>query len=215
MIGDKIKSLREARSLTQAQMAEKTGINVNTLASYERNIREPRIEVITQLCNFFGVSSDFLLGLSPYPNTEQCVAIDEKFSALPVKMRLKFSETQIALLRAADTFGWAAEQVSVIDDLFDYLSDDLKKCIDAYIQLVDGNTPETNWKTSPSFFVDQFLYDRAQMTQNVSKVIDYIYRHRQISVTEMREKAHGDTWEDFTWKKVEEGLHGIDQETDD
>lgn len=206
MIGDRIKELREARFLTQAQMAEKTGININTLASYERNIREPRIEVITQLCSFFEVSSDYLLGLTPYPNANQCAAIDKIFSALPTDMRSKFLETQIFFLRAADTFKWVSGQVPVIGEIFYYLSDDLQKCINAYIRLVEGNTLETNWQTSPYFFVDQFLIDRAQMSQNVSGVINCIYQHGSIGADEIL-KNRGKI-------SAEEDSHGLNQETD-
>lgn len=206
MIGDRIKELREARLLTQAQMAEKTGININTLASYERNIREPRIEVITQLCNFFEVSSDYLLGLTPYPNTDQCAAIDKIFSTLPTEIRAKFLETQIFFLRAADTFKWASGQVPVVGDLFYYLSDDLQKCINAYIRLVEDNTPETNWQTSPYFFVNQFLIERAQMSQNVSGVINCIYQRGSIGADEIL-KNRGRV-------SAEEGIYGLDQKTD-
>lgn len=201
MIGDRIKSLREARLLTQAQVAEKTGININTLASYERNIREPRIEVITQLCDFFEVSSDYLLGLTPYPKPNQYANIDKKFSTLPAEMRSKFLETQTLLLQAADIFRSASGQVFVIGNLFYYLSDDLQKCINAYIQLVEGNTPETNWRTSPDCFVEQFLFDMAQMAQNVSSVISCIYHQGNIGVDSILEKQKEDS-------------HGLDKETD-
>lgn len=206
MIGDRIKALRESRWLTQAQMSEKTGININTLASYERNIREPRIEVITQLCSFFDVSSDYLLGLTAYPNTTQCAATDTLFSSLPIEMRTKISEIQIALLKSADTFSGASGQVSVIGALFDYLSDDLQKCIDAYIRLVESNTPETNWQTSPDFFVDQFLFDRAQLSQNISGVINCIYQRGNIGADEILKNR--------SKVPAEEGSHGLDQETD-
>lgn len=196
-----IKELREAKRISRNELADYLGISLSSLGYYERNERIPDADIVVRLAAYFGVSSDYLLGLSPYPNTEQCAAIDEKFSALPVKMRLKFSEIQIALLRAADTFGWAAEQVSVIGDLVDYLSDDLQRCIDAYIQLVDGNTPETNWRTSPDFFVDQFLSDRARMSRNISGVINCIYQQGNIGA-------------DVILKNQEEGSHGLDQETD-
>lgn len=206
MIGDKIKELREARLLTQAQMAEKTGININTLASYERNIREPRIEVITQLCSFFEVSSDYLLGLTPYPNADQYAAIDKAFLALPTEIRTKFLETQSFLLRAADTFKWVSKQVPVVSDLFYYLSDDLQKCIDTYIRLVEDNTSETNWQTSPDFFVNQFIFDRAQMSQSIAGVINCIYQRGSIGADEILKNRDRIS--------AEEGTHGLDQKTD-
>lgn len=197
-----IRELREAKGISRNELADFLGISLSSLGYYERNERIPDADIIARLAAYFEVSADYLLGLSPYPNTEQCTAIDEKFSTLPLKMRLKFSEIQIALLRAADIFGWAAEQISAIGNLFDYLSDDLQKCIDTYIQLVDANTPETNWETAPDFFVDQFLYDRAQMSRNISGVINCIYQRGNIGA-------------DAILKNRKEGSHGLDQENDE
>lgn len=180
-----IKELREQRGISRERLAEFLGISVSSLGYYERGERLPDADIVVHLANIFRVSADYLLELTPYPNTEQWAAIDEKFSALPLKMRLKFSEIQIALLQVADTFGWTAGQVSVIGDLFNYLSDDLQRCINSYIQLVDGNTSETNWQTSPDFFVDQFLLDRAQMSQNLSGVINCIYQRGSIGADEI------------------------------
>ena len=64
MIGNKIKTLREENSLTQKELSNRLGININTLASYEREIREPPFSFIAKLAQEFQVSSDWLLGLS-------------------------------------------------------------------------------------------------------------------------------------------------------
>lgn len=66
MIGNKIKTLREENSLTQKELSNRLGININTLASYEREIREPPFSFIAKLAQEFQVSSDWLLGLSEY-----------------------------------------------------------------------------------------------------------------------------------------------------
>lgn len=63
MIGDRIKALREKLKLTQEQLSQNIGINVNTIASYERNIREPKLDTVVKFCNYFNVPSDYLLGL--------------------------------------------------------------------------------------------------------------------------------------------------------
>lgn len=196
-----IKELREAKGISRNELADFLGISLSSLGYYERNERIPDANIVARLATFFGVSADYLLELTPYPNAEQRAAIDEKFSALPAKMQAKFSDIQLSLLRAADTFRWASGQASPVGDLFNYLSDDLQKCIDAYIRLIEDNTPETNWETDPSFFVDQFLFNRAQMSQNVSKVINCIYQRGNIGVDEILNSQKEDS-------------HGLDQETD-
>lgn len=196
MIGDRIKELREARMLTQAQMSEQTGININTLASYERNIREPRIDVITKLCNFFGVSADYLIDLSPYQNIAHSEGIDKAFEKLPSSVRKQCVEVQLALLKVADAFRWAGESEPVFPELLHYLIDDLKQCIEAYLRQLDYNTPETNWETDPNYFADLFIYDRAKLFKNVSAVTDLIYRRGNIEAdTLLRNKPKATEWE--------------------
>ncbi|WP_276620409.1 helix-turn-helix domain-containing protein [Syntrophomonas wolfei] len=72
MIGDRIKELREKQGLTQKQLSEDPclDLNINTLASYERNLREPKIDMIIKLARYFGVTTDYLLGASEYETAE-------------------------------------------------------------------------------------------------------------------------------------------------
>lgn len=72
MIGDRIKELRENRGLTQKQLSEdpRLDLNINTLASYERNLREPKIDMIIRLARYFGVTTDYLLGMSEHKTAE-------------------------------------------------------------------------------------------------------------------------------------------------
>lgn len=49
----KLKEMRQARGLSQSQLAEKTGINVRTLQHYEqgsKNFDHARIDTITKVC---------------------------------------------------------------------------------------------------------------------------------------------------------------------
>lgn len=72
MIGNKIKLLREARGLTQQQIAQDPafGIKQGTLSAYERNAREPNIETIRRVAEYFGVTSDYLIGISEHQTAE-------------------------------------------------------------------------------------------------------------------------------------------------
>lgn len=66
MIGN-LRSMREAFGLTRKELAEKTGLTERQLYSYEReeNGSEPTLAVLSQLADFFEVSTDELLGRSP------------------------------------------------------------------------------------------------------------------------------------------------------
>ena len=70
--------LKEARNgLTQTQAAEKVGLSQQGWARYELGKVMPGAEAIHQICSSFGVSADWLLGLSELKST----AVD--FSAQP------------------------------------------------------------------------------------------------------------------------------------
>lgn len=60
-----IKSLREAKGLSMAKVAAALALPKGTYASYEYGHREPGIEVLLKLADFYGVTVDYLLGREP------------------------------------------------------------------------------------------------------------------------------------------------------
>ena len=61
--GEKIKSLRTRRNLTQKQLADMAGVAVSAISSYESGNRYPSYDVLISLSRIFHVSTDYLLGL--------------------------------------------------------------------------------------------------------------------------------------------------------
>lgn len=68
MIGDTLKELRKCKGLTIAESAELFGVASRTYSSYEAGEREPNISLINQFADFYGVTTDYLLGREPAPN---------------------------------------------------------------------------------------------------------------------------------------------------
>ena len=64
MIADKIKALRTSHNLTQAELARKLGITRNGVNSWEQGLSIPSTNYIVELSKLFGVSTDYLFGLS-------------------------------------------------------------------------------------------------------------------------------------------------------
>lgn len=56
---ERIRALRG--EMTQADFANRAGINVNTLRNYERGDSIPNLEVAASICRYFSVSSDWLM----------------------------------------------------------------------------------------------------------------------------------------------------------
>ena len=65
-LGQRLKELREEKNYTQKQLAEKLGINSVTYLHYEKEQREPPLALLADIAQFYGVTIDYLLGLSDY-----------------------------------------------------------------------------------------------------------------------------------------------------
>lgn len=60
-IGDKLKETRKRSLLTQQELADKSGVGVNTIIRIERNQVEPHGRTIRKLADALGVSPANLL----------------------------------------------------------------------------------------------------------------------------------------------------------
>jgi transcriptional regulator with XRE-family HTH domain len=61
--GEKLRNLREEQELNQTALGKMLGMTQRKLSYIECNKCEPSIEDIISICRFFGVSSDYLLGI--------------------------------------------------------------------------------------------------------------------------------------------------------
>ena len=77
-------ALRRARGLNQRQAAADLNISQALLSHYETGAREPGLDFVRRACRYYGVSADYLLGLSDAPEgTDQILtAMEELSSAL-------------------------------------------------------------------------------------------------------------------------------------
>lgn len=67
MNGNRLRELREKLGLTQTDLAERAQTSQSTIAHYERGTRSPDALVVLHLAHFFGVSVEYLLGISDNP----------------------------------------------------------------------------------------------------------------------------------------------------
>ncbi len=59
--GIKIKILREQKGLSLNEMAKELGIKKSRIGMWESNNSIPRIDVLLKICNYFNVTTDYLL----------------------------------------------------------------------------------------------------------------------------------------------------------
>lgn len=62
-LGVQLKELREEKKLTLVQLATNLNVTKATINRYETGVREPSLDMLLKLAEFFEVSTDFLLGL--------------------------------------------------------------------------------------------------------------------------------------------------------
>ncbi len=62
-LGERITSLRKEKGLNQIEFAAKLNIDKSTIAKYETDKILPSVPMLIKLAQFFGVTTDYLLGL--------------------------------------------------------------------------------------------------------------------------------------------------------
>lgn len=61
IIGKNLASLRKARKLTQLELAEKLNYSDKAVSKWEQGATTPDVETLKQLCDFYGVTLDYLI----------------------------------------------------------------------------------------------------------------------------------------------------------
>ena len=67
----RMRELRLERHLTQQDVAKYLGISQQVYSNYERGARSLSLPQFVDLCEFYNVSSDYMLGLTNLPRYEK------------------------------------------------------------------------------------------------------------------------------------------------
>lgn len=87
---EKLKALRKAHGLKQAQLARRIGVSKTMVSAYETASKAPSVEVFVRLAQVFGVSVDYLVRIDE-PKLLDVTGLDDEsivlVSALIQKLR--------------------------------------------------------------------------------------------------------------------------------
>lgn len=61
--GDRLKSLRETRGISQKELAEGLNVSDVMVSMYEQDKKKPSLDTIAKMADYFNVTVDYLLGL--------------------------------------------------------------------------------------------------------------------------------------------------------
>lgn len=70
-LGSAIKNARESRGMTQDELSKAVGISRSSVAMYEKDQREPQINVLKRLSEVLAIPLDILVG-SISPSERRC-----------------------------------------------------------------------------------------------------------------------------------------------
>ena len=134
-IKERMEDLRNRRKLTLKEVSEKTGIDYSTLSRIENgNVKKVGDDVLLKLSKFFGVSTDFLLGVTNVPDKKNYTI--EELGLTPEAARNLYTgavdNRVINLLLAHPDFGTLTNRIA------EYLDDTMAAGIAAQNQLYDS-----------------------------------------------------------------------------
>lgn len=135
-IGDRIRTIRKEKGLTQKQLAQRLGVSASMVGQYETNVRKPKFETlknfsealdvnITELIDIDDISPS-LLSMSPL--VDQCKSILSR--AAPNETIILSDEEKAQLRQLANLVYSAKEELSNNTFLVEILRDE-------YISLFD------------------------------------------------------------------------------
>ena len=101
-IGDTIRKLRKEKNVTQDVLANFLGVSYQSVSKWERGESYPDITLIPAIASFFGVTTDFLLGVNTVDRENRIKAYEEKYKTLT--MQEKYEEASELMKEAIAEF---------------------------------------------------------------------------------------------------------------
>lgn len=62
--GERLRALRERENISQSELARTLRLTRATISAWEMGVNEPNAQSLIMLSKYFGVTSDYLLGIS-------------------------------------------------------------------------------------------------------------------------------------------------------
>ncbi|WP_369691840.1 helix-turn-helix domain-containing protein [Bacillus cereus] len=98
--GNRVKTLRMEKKLTQQELADKIGVSKSALSQIENNKTTPSRETVSALSRILEVTTDYLLGLSEYRelDKEEASEVRKEMDELTNKLEKLSEERQKFLI---------------------------------------------------------------------------------------------------------------------
>ena len=145
-LGERLKDLRVERNLKLETLAEQTGLSKSALSKYESDdVTDLSIYAVTTLAEFYGVTTDYLLGVTENKKRPDAVLSDLHLSdgAVDVLRNGKFNHRLLCeLLEHPDFARWMTDLEICVDGLVSDRIRDMNAMVEATRQEVEATRQE-------------------------------------------------------------------------
>ena len=183
-------SLRKEHGLTQEDLAKLISKKRSTVSGYETEGKEPDLETICIFANYFGVSTDYLLGYSDERNHVETVFYNDKgnferhFKSLPAELRPVVAKCfdSFYLLLGRDMQLARPERLRIYQELLHTLQSlraDIRKTIETSggaitdpVALSDLMAMQSQIKNEISALLDKLMQADMEIAFNIKNDVD-------------------------------------------
>jgi len=80
--GEQLKALRKSQNLTQRELGAKLGLSKAVVSKYETGMGYPSFDVLVRIALYFGVTTDYLLGVARGKTVDVSELTDSQIAAI-------------------------------------------------------------------------------------------------------------------------------------
>lgn len=191
---ERLTQLREDRGLKRQEVADSLEISRASLEYYEKGQRKPDIEVAARIAKYYGVSTDYLVGVSAAQ-----VTASENETLKTVCDYLGISEASAEQISYLTSIGYNTNMDAILSSeiieilttsLDDYDKKSIEKAI-AYMTLSEAKTKKDKERLKEEYRQadDRLEFEGYKMWNRIKRVLDTLCHYSDEEIKDILEKS--------------------------
>ena len=194
VFSERLTQLREDRGLKRQEVADALEISRASLEYYEKGQRKPDIEVTARIAKYYGVSTDYLVGVSAAQ-----VTASENETLNTVCDYLGISEASAEQISYLTSIGYNTNMDAILSSeiieilttsLDDYDKKSIEKAI-AYMTLSEAKTKKDKERLKEEYRQadDRLEFEGYKMWNRIKRVLDTLCHYSDEEIKDILEKS--------------------------
>lgn len=194
VFSERLTQLREDRGLKRQEVADALEISRASLEYYEKGQRKPDIEVAARIAKYYGVSTDYLVGVSAAQ-----VTASENETLKTVCDYLGISEASAEQISYLTSIGYSTNMDAILSSeiieilttsLDDYDKKSIEKAI-AYMTLSEAKTKKDKERLKEEYRQadDRLEFEGYKMWNRIKRVLDTLCHYSDEEIKDILEKS--------------------------